>query len=91
MDLESTLIRAKSLFRRFQRTIETVDKKSNFPSPSVRQRKPVEGPKSPTARSSATEDTSQNGLAKEKIVTPELRTLLSRKIEILRKKDLKDP
>ncbi len=40
IDLPSTLIRAESLFRRFQRTVETIDKKSNFPAPSVRQRLP---------------------------------------------------
>jgi hypothetical protein len=26
------------LFRRFQRTVEAIDKKDNFPAPSVRQR-----------------------------------------------------
>jgi hypothetical protein len=40
MDLESTLVRAESLFKRFQRTVETIDKKGNFPSaPQARQRK----------------------------------------------------
>lgn len=38
IDLESTLIRAESLFRRFQRTVEAIDKKSNFPTPTLRQR-----------------------------------------------------
>lgn len=46
IDLWSTLVRAESLFRRFQRTVEAVDKKSNFPAPTVRQRLPH--PPSPT-------------------------------------------
>ena len=40
IDLPSTLIRAESLFRRFQRTVEAIDRKSNFPVPAVRQRLP---------------------------------------------------
>jgi len=40
IDLPSTLIRAESLFRRFQRTVEAIDRKHNFPAPSLRQRKP---------------------------------------------------
>lgn len=42
IDLPSTLLRAQSLFRRFQRTVEAIDKKNNFPAPSIRQRKPAE-------------------------------------------------
>lgn len=41
IDLPSTLIRAESLFRRFQRTVEAIDRKTHFPSPSdasLRQR-----------------------------------------------------
>jgi hypothetical protein len=38
IDLESTLIRAEALFRRFQRTVEAIDKKSNFPAPKLRLR-----------------------------------------------------
>jgi hypothetical protein len=46
MDLESTLIRAEALFLRFQRTVEAIDRKGNFPAPTdVRQRRP--GPGSP--------------------------------------------
>lgn len=35
MDLESTLIRAEALFRRFHRLVEAIDKKQNFPAPRV--------------------------------------------------------
>lgn len=40
IDLESTLVRAEALFRRFQRTIEAIDKKGNFPAPKLRHRLP---------------------------------------------------
>jgi len=44
MDLESTLIRAEALFRRFQRTVEAIDRKGNFPAPTdVRRRRPSPG------------------------------------------------
>lgn len=99
MDLSSTLLRAQALFRRFQRTVDAIDKKRNFPAPTVRQRKPVRP--EPAAGSSArpqrnistSKDTSSGapgkGKAKveedvkkeeEKVISPELRTLLSKKI-----------
>jgi hypothetical protein len=41
IDLQSTLITAEALFNRFQRTVEAVDRKDHFPTPSnVRQRRP---------------------------------------------------
>ncbi|KIH87159.1 GTPase-activating protein GYP7 [Sporothrix brasiliensis 5110] len=36
IDLESTLIRAEALFRRFQRLVEAVDKQNNFPAPRLK-------------------------------------------------------
>lgn len=105
IDLPSTLLRAQGLFRRFQRTVEAIDKKHNFPSaPSVRQRKPAG--KSPTTRprssgaasgadaqrsdssprnSAVTEGGSPDPI-KERVISPELRKLLSRKVEVLDKK-----
>ncbi|WEW61492.1 GTPase activating protein [Emydomyces testavorans] len=41
IDLIPILSRAEALFHRFQKKVETIDKKYNFPSPRVRQRKPV--------------------------------------------------
>ncbi|KAJ2906587.1 GTPase-activating protein gyp7 [Zalerion maritima] len=35
MDLESTLIRAEALFRKFQRLVNQIDKKQNFPAPRM--------------------------------------------------------
>ena len=58
MDLASTLIRAQALFRRFQRTVEAIDRKNSFPAAPVRQRKPVSDSananKSPTSASTST-------------------------------------
>jgi hypothetical protein len=102
MDLESTLVRAESLFKRFQRTVETIDKKGNFPSaPQARQRKvkaasETESATSPPssntqaeASSSGTDQGQQVGADGDaKVISPELRALLSRKVETLDKKDI---
>lgn len=100
MDLDSTLIRAEALFRRFHRLVEAVDKKGNFPGPRIRDpgspsksastdKVPQEGqssagPASPRKdKSKATEE-----LEVKKIITPELRELLSRKVVILPRKEV---
>jgi hypothetical protein len=107
MDLESTLVRAESLFRRFQRTVETVDKKGNFPSaPQARQRKlaaaVVSGPgPAPSSSSQPKPDTQATSSATDnskpisseegeavKVISPELRNLLSRKVEKLDKEEV---
>lgn len=98
IDLESTLIRAESLFRRFQRTVETIDKKQNFPpAPTARQRRSINSPPPspgvtearPQAAASGT-DRGKRSVSEENanaaVISPELRSLLSRKIEILDKK-----
>ena len=100
IDLPSTLLRAESLFRRFQRTVEAVDKRNNFPAPTVRQRKPGDNPpkSSPLSSGAAASGTDRrrpasssseaNGAkVKEKVISPELRQLLSRKVEVLDKKE----
>ncbi|KAL7625126.1 GTPase activating protein [Parahypoxylon ruwenzoriense] len=79
MDLESTLVRAEVLFRRFHRLIEAIDKKQNFPAPRLR-----EDSSSPNSLSSRPEVA--NGKApggQPKTITPELRKLLSKNIELL--------
>lgn len=137
IDLESTLIRAEALFRRFQRTVEAIDKKSNFPAPKLRHRVQnasigsTQSLRSPPASPGATANTSGTsvvsaggtnsgagpsspgtrpgsggrggrasvdkgkGKAKEDgemeeqrpmVVSPELRELLSRKVEVLSRK-----
>lgn len=107
IDLPSTLFRAQNLFRRFQRTVEAIDKRNNFPAPSVRQRKTADKPSSPNPRnngatsaldgrrrpgsSGGTDEGEQGkGKAKEKVISPELRQLLSRKVEVLGKKGVKE-
>ncbi|KAF4537237.1 GTPase-activating protein gyp7 [Lasiodiplodia theobromae] len=126
IDLQSTLIRAEALFRRFQRTVEAVDRKnkdSSLPVPSnVRRRNPAPAPApafdfNPFGRiaalnaqrngnsangtatasgSSAGQANNQNGKSKStsteeederpKVITDELRELLSRKVPKLDKK-----
>ncbi|KAF2710718.1 RabGAP/TBC [Pleomassaria siparia CBS 279.74] len=96
MDLESTLIRAESLFQRFQRTVDTIDKKDNFPSaPQARQRKSIASPPtspgpSGTRASSSGVDKGKQGPSGEetRVISPELRALLSRKVEVVEKKDV---
>lgn len=96
--MPSTLLRAEKLFRRFQRTVEAVDRKQSFPPPSVRQRKPAS--ENPAAKvngngkivATTGNDANVSGAgagaaeAKEKVISPELRGLLSRKVEKLDKK-----
>ncbi|KAI0814642.1 GTPase-activating protein GYP7 [Xylaria sp. FL0064] len=86
IDLESTLIRAEYLFRRFQRLIEAIDKKQNFPAPRMRP-KPNEAS---AQNSSSSPSRQENGKAPEqsdkKTISPELRKLLSRNVEILPRK-----
>lgn len=106
MDLESTLIRAEALFRRFQRLVETIDKKHNFPAPRA-----LQSPQPAKMRPEGSGSAEQAGAAPEgeqqqqgataakkgketakktdkeeetlRIITPELRALLSRKVEVL--------
>ncbi|KAL5319385.1 hypothetical protein ACEPPN_012436 [Leptodophora sp. 'Broadleaf-Isolate-01'] len=138
IDLESTLVRAEALYRRFQRTVEAIDKKSSFPTPKLRQRntgavqnaslggtqslRPVSssantssvdavsagGTTSGSANANAGHSTTSpstqatnNGKGKgksddrqsaeleeqrPKVISPELRGLLSRKVEVLPRK-----
>lgn len=116
MELEPILIRAEALFKRFQRTVETIDKKSNFPPPRVIQRpnathRSHSNPSSEPIGASSGTDAADNpykgmtqdssgardgpggkGKGKEeeepttpqgKIVSPELRELMSRKVQVL--------
>jgi len=131
MDLESTLIRAEALFLRFQRTVEAIDRKDNFPVPAnVRHRRPspgspngsmdsanvVESPNatrrlrppvtaSTSASTTGTDQPSSPGIpsrgkqpehgdaarsnVETKVITPELRALLSRKTPKLEKGEVR--
>jgi hypothetical protein len=95
IDLPSTMIRAEALFRRFQRTVEAIDRKDHFPTPTLRQRKQISGGsldqgaeglghdgKAAAAATGSASSGAQQGTTttqqKERIVSPELRALLSR-------------
>lgn len=90
IDLPSTRIRAESLFYKFQRTIEAVDKKESFPSPAgiagvMKRRRTSSGANDAGEGSSAgTSGAAVNkGKAVEKdgpVISEELRGLLSREI-----------
>ncbi|ROT42145.1 GTPase-activating protein GYP7 [Sodiomyces alkalinus F11] len=113
IDLDSTLIRAEALFRRFQRLVEAIDKKGNFPPPKplkspepakVRSGSSSPGPATPNhIRDASTSSPPQRPGANkgkgpapreeeepQKIITPELRQLLSRKVEVLPRKVVAD-
>ncbi|KAH6686180.1 GTPase-activating protein GYP7 [Plectosphaerella plurivora] len=93
MDLESTLVRAEALFRRFQRLVEAIDKKGNFPTPRPEAGAPSSSsgtaarPPQPAAKGKgpAKKEKEEEEL-QPKMITPELRALLSRKIEVIPKK-----
>jgi hypothetical protein len=94
IDLEATLTRAESLFKRFKRLVDAVDKKQNFPAPRYDQ-KNSSGSSEP-AGSGASKDNKPSGKGKAtepaasppqpKTITPELRKLLSKDIEVLPRK-----
>ncbi|OAQ77158.1 GTPase-activating protein GYP7 [Purpureocillium lilacinum] len=103
IDLESTLIRAEALFRKFQRLVEAIDKKQNFPAPrpagsdSPTSAQPLPAPSSPSSGSAPTPGNNNTPAAsankgkatdkpQQKVITPELRKLLSRKVEVLPRK-----
>lgn len=102
IDLPSTLARAEALFRRFQRMVEAIDKKSNFPSqPTVRQRLPLPPPSpystKPGSSAGASASGREGGKAasstaseQEKVISPELRLLLSREVPKLEKKEVRE-
>jgi len=78
IDLESTLIRAEALFKKFQRLVETIDKKQNFPGP---RRQSSSAGTTAAGKAPAKDD-------EKKVITPELRKLLSRNVEVLPRKQV---
>ncbi|KAK4225496.1 rab-GTPase-TBC domain-containing protein [Podospora fimiseda] len=102
IDLESTLIRAEALYKKFQRLVEAVDRKGSFPLPkktataaessggsngnaavagkakAPEQQQQQQQPKSPSEQKNKV----------EKTISTELRALLSRKVEILTRKEV---
>ncbi|KAG5660745.1 hypothetical protein KAF25_003351 [Fusarium avenaceum] len=94
IDLEATLTRAESLFKRFKRLVDAVDKKQNFPAPRYDQKSSSSS--SQPAESGTSKDNKSSGKGKAtepaasppqpKTITPELRKLLSKDIEVLPRK-----
>lgn len=115
IDLESTLIRAEALFRRFQRLVEAIDKKTNFPAPrfglstaapsllnaaanaaasaakpttTTAQSPPSQQNKQHQQKGKQPEQPSKSPDESKKTITPELRRLLSRDVEVLPRKEV---
>lgn len=95
MELVPILTRAESLFRRFERSVQAIDKKDNFPAPSIQQRRPTSSSpdstdkgKSPqrlaVGSSSVVRPPSalQQAINKDKpkVISPELRELLRKDV-----------
>ncbi|KAJ4302205.1 GTPase activating protein [Collariella sp. IMI 366227] len=100
IDLNATLIRAEALFKRFHRLVDAVDKKGNFPAPRPRPLSqgsasdaPSTGPagrdtgKAPAKQKPQQKDQKQQ-TETERVITPELRKLLSRNVEVLPRKEV---
>lgn len=78
------MIKAETLFRKFQRLVEAVDKKPNFPAP----RKDGSSANASEGGQSGSNEQQQKGKNKAdaeepKVITTELRGLLSRHVEVL--------
>ncbi|KAL2126220.1 hypothetical protein VTI74DRAFT_1408 [Chaetomium olivicolor] len=103
IDLDSTLVRAEALFKRFQRLVDAVDKKGNFPRPrplsqgsasSAGSNAPTSasaqagGGRRDTGKAPAQQQQPEQQKEPEKVITPELRKLLSRQVEVLPRKEV---
>lgn len=112
IDLESTLIRAEALFRKFQRLIEAIDKKNNFPAPRFNfstaapsllppaaNNNNNDRPSTPSGSSNDNNTEQQQANkgkqpepkspgGRQKVITPELRKLLSREVVVLPRKEV---
>ncbi|KAG8424844.1 GTPase activating protein [Metarhizium acridum] len=86
MDLESTLIRAEALFRKFQRLVEAVDKKQNFPGPRASSSSQAPSPQAQSQTQTQTPPKGKETETQQKVISPELRNLLNRKVEVLPRK-----
>ncbi|KIW17270.1 hypothetical protein PV08_04461 [Exophiala spinifera] len=120
IELQETLVRAEALFKRFERTVEAVDRRNTFPAPgqtpgqSESRKQGGDGKSTQEASETGTRATSTAGSSrspgrqgsrpvsqgrptsksgkppekeKEKVITPELRLLLSKRIITLEGED----
>ncbi|KAK1770423.1 rab-GTPase-TBC domain-containing protein [Phialemonium atrogriseum] len=103
IDLDSTLVRAEALFRRFQRLVDTIDKKGTFPAPRAAQggetaadtssAAPPSSPASPRQQQQQRRGGAQAAAAAapppaDKMITPQLRKLLSRTVDVLPRQEV---
>ncbi|PWY72318.1 GTPase-activating protein Gyp7 [Aspergillus heteromorphus CBS 117.55] len=109
IELVPILTRAESLFHRFERSVQAIDKKNNFPAPAAHQRKPTQdsttsnnntdtninankgkAPQRPQSTGfssgvSAGPSTALRDTGDSKVISPELRELLTKSIPWARK------
>ncbi|KAI2843434.1 hypothetical protein CBS11350_5303 [Aspergillus niger] len=101
MELVPILTRAESLFHRFERAVQAIDKKNNFPAPAAHQRKPTQDSSASTNNKGKSPQRPQNtafssGVSagpssapdsegETKVVSPELRELFHKDIPWARK------
>ncbi|KAK5083172.1 GTPase activating protein [Lithohypha guttulata] len=90
IDLQGTLIKAEALFHKFEKMVQAIDKKDNFPiapTSEVRQRQ-AKGkevidnakPQGASSSSDARQARTNSQVDKDKVISQDLRLLLSRKI-----------
>ncbi|KAJ5669353.1 GTPase-activating protein GYP7 [Penicillium macrosclerotiorum] len=95
MDIVPILTRAESLFHRFERSVQAIDKKDNFPAPTAIQRRPTSTSPDPSGKGKSPQQRtvgSSSGVKpptalqqaidkdKPKVISPELRELLRKDI-----------
>lgn len=99
IDLQSTLVKAEQLFKRFRRSVEAIDKKGNFPVPEVRQRLPPppegkggssSGPGASASASGREQRPGEQKGGRQQVISPELRALLSREVQTLDKTEVRE-
>lgn len=83
MELVPILTRAESIFRRFERAVQAIDKKKSFPAPLTQRAKgktptAQPGASGPSGSSSGVDTGSQD--EDTRVISPELWTLLRRDI-----------
>ncbi|KAF3771225.1 RabGAP/TBC [Cryphonectria parasitica EP155] len=94
IDLESTLIRAEALFHKFKRLIEAIDKKPNFPAPRFTLSTAAPSLLAASSSSGSSTPNGQQNKGKQaepepkKVITPELRRLLSKEVVVLPRKEV---
>ncbi|PYH94264.1 putative GTPase activating protein [Aspergillus ellipticus CBS 707.79] len=99
IELVPILTRAESLFHRFERSVQAIDKKNNFPAPAAHQRKPTQDSTTSNNKGKSPQRPQSTGFSSgasagpstvarddaETVISPELRQLLDKSIPWARK------